>query len=219
LPHGRPGGKLCVRRQQIRLAFDLKIPVTALLRGSQGTGFLSSPIPRKWKIKDVESTHAQFCLDVGHGPKDLRAVRLSQCGVFCWRLRQQEARPTRRCSWMRARDGFRKGRNPESFFTSSSDPSFIGVDNAQDPATLALFGHKDFSTPLRPTALVFVPASQRTMVFDLDPVPIPVRCPSPLAPPGEADPATSLGPDYLRQCSGHEAEDFLASFLLDPTAE
>ena len=181
---------------------------------------VSSPVPSKWTVRDIEPMHAQFFLNVGHGPKDLRAVlRLSQCGVYYWRLRQQEIRPTHRHSWMGARDDSRKGRNPESFFTSSSGPSFIDVDDVQDPATLALFGHEDFSTPLRPTALVFVPASRRTMVFDLDPVPSPVRCPSPLAPPGEVGPITSLDPDHLRQCSDQEAEDFLASLLLDPIAE
>jgi hypothetical protein len=180
---------------------------------------VSSPMPSEWTVRDVESIHAQFFLDVGHGPKDLRAVRLSQCGVHYWRLRQQEVRPTHRYSWMRARDDVRKGRNSESFLSSSSGPSFITVDNSQDPATLALFGHKDFSTPLRPTALVFIPASQRTMVFDLDPVPIPARSPSPPAPAGEVDPILSLDPDYLRQCSDQEAEDFLASFTLDPIPE
>ena len=180
---------------------------------------VSSPFPSKWTVRDVEAIHAQFFLDVGYGPKDLRAVRLSQCGVFYWRLRQQEVRPNHRYSWMRARDDARKGRNPESFLTSSLGPSFIAVDNVQDPATLALFGHKDFSAPLRPTALVFVPASQRTMVFDLAPVSSPVRSPPPPAPFFDVDPITSLDPDYLRQCSEQEAEDFLAALPLDTIAE
>ena len=80
---------------------------------------VSSPVPSKWTVRDVEAIHAQFFLDVGYGPKDLRAVRLSQCGVFYWRLRQQEVRPNHRYSWMRARDDVHKGRNPEFFLTSS----------------------------------------------------------------------------------------------------
>jgi hypothetical protein len=36
---------------------------------------------------------------------------------------------------------------------------------------------------------------------------------------GEVDPILSLDPDYLRQCSDQEAEDFLASLLLDPIPE
>ena len=203
-----------------QLDFRFEDPRNCLAPGARRDRFpVSSPVPSKWTARDVESIHAQFFLDVGNGPKDLRAARLSQCGVYYWRLRQQEVRPTHRYSWMRARDDAREGRNPESFLASSSGPSFIDVDNVQDPATLALFGHKDFNTPLRPTALVFTPASQRTMVFDLDPDSTPVRSPSPPAPMGEVDPILSLDPDYLRQCSEQEAEDFLAAFLLDPIAE
>ena len=82
-----------------------------------------------WTVRDVEAIHAQFFLDAGCGPKDLREVRMSQGGVFYWRLRQQESRPTHRCSWMNPRDDVYKGRNPATFTTRSSGPSFIDVDN------------------------------------------------------------------------------------------
>ena len=168
-----------------------------------------------WTVRDVEAIHAQFFLDVGHGPKDLREVRMSQSGVCYWRLRQQETRPTHRCSWMNPRDDVYKGRNPATFLTRSSGPSFIDVDNEQHPPTLARCGHKDFSTPLRPTALSFVPISERSMVFDLSPP----RSPPPPVPMGEVDPILSLDPDYLRQCSAQEAGDFLASLSLDTIIE
>ena len=92
---------------------------------------VSSKVMSAWTVRDVEAIHAQFFLDVGYGPKDLRMVRLSQSGVFYWRLRQQEGRPTHRFSWMNPRDDIWKGRNPQLFITRSSGPSFVGVDNAQ----------------------------------------------------------------------------------------
>ena len=140
---------------------------------------------------------------------------MSQSGVHYWRLRQQETRPTHRYSWMNPRDDVYKGRNPATFLTRSSGPSFIDVDNEQHPPTLARYGHKDFSTPLRPTALSFVPISERSMVFDLGPP----RSPPPPVPMGEMDPIFSLDPDYLRQCSAQEADDFLASLPLDTIIE
>ena len=57
------------------------------------------------------------------------------------------------------------------------------------------------------------------MVFDLAPVSSPVRSPPPPAPFFDVDPITSLDPDYLRQCSEQEAEDFLAALPLDTIAE
>ena len=137
---------------------------------------------------------------------------MSQSGACYWRLRQQEARPTHRYSWMNPRDDVCKGRNPAAFLTRSSGPSFVNVDNAPHPPTLARYGHKDNSTPLRPTALIFVPMSQRSMVFDFEGVPSPTRSPPPPVPVGEVDPILSMDPDYLRQCSEQEADDFLASF-------
>jgi hypothetical protein len=168
-----------------------------------------------WTVRDVEAIHAQFFLDVWHGPKDLREVRMSQSGVHYWRLRQQESRPTHRHSWMNPRDDVHKGRNPAALLARSSGPSFVDVDNVQHPPTLARHGHEDFSTPLRPTALSFVPISGRSMVFDLSPP----RSPPPPVPVGEADPILSLDPDYLRQCSAQEADDFLVSLTLDTIIE
>ena len=144
---------------------------------------------------------------------------MSQGGVFYWRLRQQESRPTHRYSWMNPRDDAYKGRNSATFTTRSSGPSFVDVDNVQHPPTLVRFGHKDYSTPLRPTALTFVPISERSMVFDLDAVPSGPLSPPPPVPAGEVDPILSLDPDYLRQCSEQEADDFLASLPLDTIPE
>jgi hypothetical protein len=120
---------------------------------------------------------------------------------------------------MNPRDDAHKGRNPAAFITRSSGPSFVDVDNVQHPPTLALFGHEDCSTPLRPTALIFVPISARSMVFDLDAVLSGTLPPPPPVPVGEVDPILSLDPDYLRQRSEQDVEDFLASPPLDTIPE
>jgi hypothetical protein len=57
------------------------------------------------------------------------------------------------------------------------------------------------------------------MVFDLDAVPSGPPSPPPPVPVGEVDPILSLDPDYLRQCSEQEADDFLASLPLDAILE
>jgi hypothetical protein len=75
---------------------------------------LSTITQTRWTVKDVEATHSQFFVDVGHCPPEVKSVRLSQCGARWWRNRQQENRPAHRFSWMHPRDDFRKGRNPSS---------------------------------------------------------------------------------------------------------
>ena len=169
---------------------------------------LSTIVPSRWTVKDVEAIHSQFFVDVGHCPPEVKSVRLSQCGVYWWRNRQQENRPTHRYSWMHPRDDFRKGRNPSSFKSRSVRRV---VDGAGDlcEATLAMFGHKGFRQQLQPTALSFnIIGSSAAMRFD-GPAP-----PSPEAvPPPPSLTCRDVDPDYFRGGTDDEVSAFLDQFI------
>jgi hypothetical protein len=160
----------------------------------------------RWTVKDIETIHAQFYVDVGHCPPEVRSVRLSQCGVYWWRNRQQENRPTHRFSWMHPRDDLRKGRNPSSFTSGSTRRVATGVGEPCE-ATLALFGHQDYRQQLQPTALSFSSAGSRAaMRFEGTDPPSPgAASPPPLA-------AREFDPDYFRGGGGDEVAAFLDQF-------
>ena len=134
-------------------------------------------------------------------------MRLSQCGVYWWRNRQQENRPEHRFSWMNPRDDIRKGRNPASFH-SQSDRRVVAGAGELCEATLVLFGHKDFRQQLQPTVLTFFNTEGRSALQFEGPDP-----PSPGA--GSSLMAREVDPDYFPHGAGEEAEAFLNQFSYD----
>jgi len=167
--------------------------------------------PAEWTVADVEAIHSQFYADVGFCPPDVRSVRLSQCGVYWWRLRQQEHRPEHRFSWMNPRDDVRKGRNPDSF-VSVSDRRVVDGPGPMCEAALALFGHEDHRQQLQPTALTFPIMRGRNAIFFYGPAPPSPGAVSPLL-------ARDVDPDYFPYGVEEEAVAFLDQLPCGPPSQ
>ena len=137
-------------------------------------------------------------------------MRLSQCGVYWWRNRQQENRPDHRFSWMHPRDDYRKGRNP-SCFVSQSDRCVVPGGGGLCETILAIFGHKDYRQQLQPTTLTFHNTGGPTALQFEGPDP-----PS----PGNISPLTvrDVDPDYFPHGTGNEAAEFLDQLLQDSSS-